>query len=286
MRWGLAFIFLASTCVANAWNALGHQLVAQVAYDNLTPRAKKMCQKYNRAYNKVYPSAHFIAASTWLDVIKTKNMHQYDTLHYIDIPFSTDNTRLPAIPENNALTAMHTAITILSSNTTSDSAKGLQLRILVHVVGDIHQPLHTVTRVSQKLPNGDAGGNLVRVRRSAVGRNLHQYWDRGGGILMGPRKKFHLKQKARQLEKQWPCTALQTDNHLEQWVRDAHLLALQYAYSLVPNQAPSTQYQDKVQQISKQQIALAGCRLATLLNTLAENSVRVTPHVIPSAARD
>ena len=151
-----------------AWNALGHQLVAQVAYDNLTPEAKQMCDKYNAALDSFSPSSNFIVAATWLDQIRMNDIHWFDSVHYIDIPFSTDHTPLPAVPEINALKGIKQAITVLLSNKPSAAEKGLSLRILSHVIGDIHQPLHTVTKVSKHLPRGDLGGNLFLLAKKSM----------------------------------------------------------------------------------------------------------------------
>ncbi len=59
-----------------AWNALGHRVIAEIAYQHLTPTTKKMCSHYNKAINKVYKSERFINAATWLD-----------TLRYQDVPW-------------------------------------------------------------------------------------------------------------------------------------------------------------------------------------------------------
>ena len=86
-------------------------------------------------------------------------------MHYIDIPFSSDGTALPAIDHTNAVWGINHAISILNSNKSNAGDKKLALRLLIHVVGDIHQPLHAVTRVSSQLPEGDLGGNLFPLGR-------------------------------------------------------------------------------------------------------------------------
>lgn len=256
---------------SNAWNALGHQLVAQIAYDNMSPEARKLCNKYNRSYTKISPASNFVVASTWLDVIKRKDVHWFDTLHYIDIPFSTDESQLPAQQKTNALWGVKQALSVLSSSKSSITDKGLSLRILIHLVGDIHQPLHTATKISKSLPQGDLGGNLFILSKNPIGNNLHKYWDNGGGILIGQSKKFQIKNKAHQLEKKWSCASATIQMKPEQWINASHQLALTQVYTLSPYTKPNKRYQLNAQKITEKQIVFAGCRLAKLLNDTVKN---------------
>lgn len=249
-----------------SWNAMGHQLVAQIAYDNLNPQAKKKCTYYHQQINKVYHAGNFVAAATWLDVIRKNDNHWYDSLHYIDIPFSNDATSLPPTERINALWGINNAIAVLVSPKATASDKGLSLRILTHVVGDIHQPLHTAALISQALPKGDLGGNLFPLGKNYAGANLHSYWDNGAGALLGKRKKKQILIKARQLEAKWSCAPANHQSDPEQWVKESHQLAITAVYQLKPGSVPSKNYRFKAQQITEKQIHTAGCRLAALLN--------------------
>jgi hypothetical protein len=254
-----------------AWNALGHQLVAQIAYDHLTPQAKKMCEDYNHYLDSFSPSDSFVDAATWLDRIREHDVHWFDHLHYIDIPYSNDQTKLPPLQEVNALWGIKQAILVLSSDKSSPFDKGLSLRILMHIVGDIHQPLHTITRVSKQLPKGDVGGNLFHLAPNSIGDNLHQYWDNGAGILIGQSKKFQVRNKAGQLEKKWTCKAATAQKKPQQWIKDSHGLAITQVYTMTSHQVPSKRYQLRAQNITQKQIFFAGCRLAMMFNNIAKN---------------
>lgn len=270
----ITLFLLFPVLIANAWNAMGHQLVAQIAYDNLTPAAKKMCNEYTRAYSTVSPSPNFVAAAAWLDLIRLKDIHWYDTLHYIDIPFSKDKTQLPGVQDVNALWGIKQAVSVLSSTKSTAVDKGLSLRILSHLVGDIHQPLHTVTKVSKRLPSGDLGGNLFKLASNPIGDNLHKYWDNGGGVLIGQSKKFQVQNKARQLEEKWSCATALKEKNPRQWIKSSHKIALTQVYKTRPNRVPSKTYQLNAQNISQKQILLAGCRLADLLNGIAKEGYK------------
>lgn len=56
--------------------------------------------------------------------------------------------------------------------------KSMMLRYLVHVVGDVHQPLHSAELIDEKkFPKGDMGGNLFEIKYSPTIVNLHEFWD-------------------------------------------------------------------------------------------------------------
>lgn len=163
------------------------------------------------------------------------------------------------------------AISSLTSRKSNLADKGLSLRILTHVVGDLHQPLHAVTKVSKRFPRGDMGGNLFQLARNPNGRNLHQYWDNGAGVMIGQSKKFKVKNKALQLERKWSCKLAETPKKPEQWVKDSHKIALSQVYTITSHKVPSKRYQLNAQNITQKQILFAGCRLATVLNDIAKH---------------
>lgn len=260
--------------IAYAWTNAGHKLVAQIAYDNLSPDATKMCAKLMRVDIK-HLNTRFVSSSTWLDAIRKKNNHRFDKLHYIDIPFSRDKSKLPSISKINALTGIRQAQSILASPKASKTQKALNLRILIHVLGDIHQPLHTTTEISKAYPDGDQGGNLFPLSRSPAGSNLHRFWDNGGGILLGKSSKKNIAEKAREFESKWPCIIANRQRKAEEWISSSHQLALTQAYTLLPHTKPTEAYQKSAQELSEQQIAFAGCRLAFTLNHIAQQAKRI-----------
>ncbi|BCA95510.1 nuclease [Legionella antarctica] len=264
----LFLLFLA--CNNYAWNAFGHKLVAQIAYDNLTPKARKMCDGYNGTLYSSKPALNFVTAAVWLDQLRKNDVHWFDSLHYIDIPFTRDQTKLPPVQNINALWGIKQAILVLSSQKSSPADKELSLRILTHLLGDIHQPLHTGTKISKHLPKGDLGGNLYPLGKNPIGNNLHQYWDNGAGILLGQRKIIQVRNKASQLEKKWPCSLANDKTKPQQWIKESHKIAMTQVYTASAHKIPSKRYQMHAQNTAQKQILFAGCRLANLLNGIAK----------------
>lgn len=112
--------------------------------------------------------------------------------HFIDNPLwaghGTPPPQLPKAPEVNAVGVVKVLITQLKSNE-SDSEKAYDLGWLLHLVGDLHQPLHVVNGISATLPEGDRGGNLVEIKGTTNGASdLHAFWDEVLGKSAPPEK--------------------------------------------------------------------------------------------------
>jgi hypothetical protein len=188
-------------------------------------------------------------------------MHKY--WHFMDTPFSTDGTPLPPIPTPNAQERIALFRTVLASSS-PDKLKSYDLVWLLHIVGDIHQPLHASTRVSQPDPDGDAGGNLVKLDCAKC--ELHFFWD----DLLGTQNDLKTVVKgARKLPK--PKAALVAKTDEKDWIAESFQEAQQVVYAppVGPGNGPYTlslEYKEAAGRLAKQRVALAGARLAKLLN--------------------
>ncbi|ASQ45966.1 S1/P1 nuclease [Legionella clemsonensis] len=253
-----------------SWNSLGHRLVAQIAYHHLNSHTKQVLNHYNHALDKVYRPQNLINAAVWLDSLRYQNDLWLGPRHYINIPFSLDGTELTEPAEINAVTAIMAAKQLMQDSSVNDFEKGFTLRILLHVIGDIHQPLHAASQFSIEHPKGDQGGNLFPLNNNSIATNLHAYWDRGGGWLNTGKyyNAAQLSKMARRIEKHWPCHVQQMNLDPKFWAQESHQLAVQKAYQIHPGQKPSKSYQQMVKTTSEQRVAIAGCRLAALLNQI------------------
>ena len=264
----ILFLSIINTAPAFSWNALGHRLITQIAYDNLTRHEKSLFNKYNRAVDDKFSNS-LVSASIWLDTIRYRT-HAYDAMHYIDIPFSTDGTPLPSLAKTNAVTAIEHSIQILRSPQTSNRTKGIALRILIHVIGDIHQPLHTATRISWHYPEGDRGGNLVVLHKNKVANNLHAYWDKGAGLFIGKKRygAAWVKKRAAEMEARWPCDVHSADKNAFDWAKESH----EFARNRIYDKTVNDYYQYTAKKMVEQRVALAGCRLAAVLHRVSGRS--------------
>lgn len=254
-----------------AWNSMGHQLIAQIALDNLPPGYVKKLAKLNHEMDAVYPPRRLAQSASWMDEIRFHQNQWFTHYHYDDRYFSDDKTPLPHQRGKHAVWAIRTAIKTLESPQTTPFNKAFSLRLLLHVVGDIHQPLHTIARVTKQHPFGDQGGNDYSIS-SPYGNSLHAFWDNGGGYLLN-RNRHKYKQvlkTAKYIEQRYPCAGLAVNQvNLNAWLKESREKAVRYIYlPLHGKHRVVTGYTKKAQQLSEKQIALAGCRLAKLLEDI------------------
>ena len=267
MQRSLAFFILIMALIPSkpgfTWSASGHKIIAQIAYDQLTPRARQYYVHLNHHLNQRRRST-FVLAAVWLDTLYDPRYLAFKLMHYIDIPESIDGTKVPKLSAMNAIVALQQAKETLQDTRATLVEKTVALRIILHVVGDIHQPLHTITRVSRAHRKGDRGGNDFHLAKNKIGNNLHQYWDKGGGYLSPHLSAATVKNMAKNLVSQWPCPP--DDLNVLHWVQASHLLAIRDAYAIKENEIPSEEYSQTTQRITQQQLVYAGCRLSLLLN--------------------
>jgi len=297
-RAALALVLLTLSAPACAWNRLGHMMVAARAYGELTAAARARASallKLNPSYAQWVAQVSggerderiFMLAANWADDIKSDpgyrndgehpkgadaslNVGYSDTLqhrywHYVDEPFSPDHTPLSGPQVPNALTQITAFRKVLASDA-SDAVKSYDLVWLLHLVGDVHQPLHATSRFTQALPAGDAGGNRVALCLMPCRDQLHAFWDDVLGSSSVPEVAL---QRARRLPRA-PSRLAAIDDE-SRWVQESFELAQQVVYvpPLGPGAGPyslDAHYRAQARKVARQQVALAGERLARLLN--------------------
>jgi hypothetical protein len=257
-------------------------LVATIAQTELKPRARAECDRL-LAIGGDARNADFVTTSPWADDIRGQR-RETGPWHYIDYYFRSDNK--PAINKpdaENVVWAIQKFSAILKDRAKPDAERSEALRFLIHFVGDIHQPLHATSRETDDRPKGDQGGNAFRIVAPAAfsgmsrpPRNLHAFWDFGGGLFHGEPRPLSADSRARidalasSLVKQYPQRSLRAARDLnpEHWAQESFELAKTVVYNLQENTTPTDAYVKQAQAVSGQRITLAGYRLARLLNEL------------------
>jgi hypothetical protein len=203
--------------------------------------------------------------------------HKY--WHFIDLPYSQDGTRLPPVPAPNAETQIAAFRAALGSGA-SDDVKAYDLAWLEHLVGDIHQPLHAATRVSTSMPDGDAGGSSLPLCTRPCSDSLHLFWDRLVGsqsAIEAPSAQTDLATKLRSAEsaaRALPAPDARLAGKMSEttWVQESFDAAKKYVYvePIGPGSGPFTitaVYFETAKRVARERVALAGARLANLINT-------------------
>jgi hypothetical protein len=275
--------------------------VARIAWENMTPQARaraiailqgaapdtRLLQGFGTG---TLPSQQqvrlFLAGATWPDDVRppdgrSAKYHVRDR-HFTDLfwrqnsdfgPFHDEN-RPPDGDLLNDFAGLRTDVT------GSDHARAaVALAWLLHLVGDIHQPLHASGRITNLEPDGDQGGNLFLLETMSNGkrRTLHSVWDNiiadNARRLPAESDDAFMARIASETMHRHPRSEFageigQTD--VRQWARASVRLAQQRVYRapLHRNQAASTTYRRNAFRAADPRIALAGYRLADLLNQL------------------
>lgn len=263
-----------------AWNAEGHVLIAEIAYDHLTPQTKNIAnrlakniyrqlpQPLQTKLNREFPRTPIFAKISVLpDVWHEETVRQvfqtvnapipYDFLsianessshwHYINFPHSDPNNVISALNKMNS--------DLKKSQNENTSA--LLMIYIEHLTGDIHQPTHNML-----------SGNDYCLWLKANGeckKNLHTLWDSGVSFL---KPHANIQKMAVLLQKAYPqqdyIKQIQTTspNH---WSAESHQYA-NFVYSTKKYQKPSRNYDKQGQTIAKERLTLAAYRLVNELN--------------------
>lgn len=270
----------------NGWWSGGHLTVAQIAYEHLEPEVRQKMDSYIDVLTPFYPESNtFVKASNWLDELGPHDLQAFATWHYTNFPYDPDSTlekdrlQLIAATNENAdiVFALEQAIKTLQSKKAKAFEKGLCLRLLIHLVADAHQPLHTTSLYSEQFPHGDLGGNEFKII-SPVANNLHAFWDAALGAVpeLGPTSPFseekihEIGAYAYSLMEKYPPENLPIQSTPSHWVDESHQLASSLVYTIAFNTEPSEEYIEAGKSACEKRLALAGYRLAYILNTLAK----------------
>jgi hypothetical protein len=307
--------------LASAWNHTGHEIIAEIAWQNLTPQARDQVTKILQSHPQYAsllitsstpqedrPHDAFLIAATWPDLVRSVDYsvrYNHPNWHYVDIPYiSTDfpapppsmpimawPTTLPATtnPSStkpaepaNAAQAFLKSLADLKDPQTPAADRAIALAWVEHLVGDIHQPLHATSWFSPTFPKGDQGGNLLIVKSGDRVTNLHALWDEMLGTqqdLPAAQRQAALILAAHPLPNDAPSEKIDfptwAHQSFQQAIKTVYLDGkLQFithdqqtADPKLPVPSLPSDYLDHAQTLSQTNAALAGRRLATLLNT-------------------
>lgn len=168
MRKLLLILLLPTMLFADDWGKTGHRVIGQIAQDNLTPAATS-------AINELLGGETLATVSTWADEMRSNpEFDKYSIWHYVNLPEDKKYHEVEHT-QDNAVIIINKAISILTDDSASNEDKTFYLKFLVHLVGDIHQPLHTGRAA-------DYGGSKIKLKfkgRKAeqTNTNLHVLWD-------------------------------------------------------------------------------------------------------------
>jgi hypothetical protein len=285
------------------WDSGGHEVVATIAGDHLNPKARKAVDELARAMSSPGEPYDAVTLSCWMDDIRRdRTMSDYGRFlswHYIDIGIEPGDPAMAFEPgsdtpeHGNVVLALKRALVVLKGGTDPYiPTPAMACALVLHLVGDIHQPLHCATHYfySGGQLRQDLGGNKEAVINGPpddLKFNLHAFWDSAwrasfdpasGRVVIDPRLQGpgpHDPQSLRAfvdaLEKSPPPAGDQAID-IDQWARESNALARDFVYPGITTTESkkycrlSSAYVARSNQVARQQMVLAGWRLAALLN--------------------
>lgn len=146
------------------WSKTGHRVVGEIASMHLSGRAR-------RSISQLLDGQSLAYVSNFADEIKSDSrFDSYGPWHYVNYPLDKEYTEVTPSPNGDVILGIEKCIQVLEDKKSSREDRIFFLKMLVHFMGDLHQPLH-VGREE------DRGGNDIQVQWFGRGSNLHRVWD-------------------------------------------------------------------------------------------------------------
>lgn len=248
----LSFSMVQATPIEDDWGQTGHRVVAEVATQYLNKKAK-------RAILKLLDGAPLALVSTYADEMKSyKKYDSYYTWHYINMPLDADYDSYKANPEGDLYKGIQKCIQVLKDEDASIEDKQFHLKLLVHFIGDLHQPMH-IGRAE------DRGGNDIRLKWFGRNTNLHSVWDTK--IIE------HFDMSYTEWASNLPTLSWKKQKELQSsevidWVEESQDLAKTIYNATKEGEKLSYLYKDLNLETIRDQLIKAGVRLAGILNDI------------------
>lgn len=247
-------LLLTALCInAFAWGQKGHDVTAYIAEQHLTPTTRAAVESMLDGKSIVYWANWLDNASHQPDMAYTK------TWHYKNIDEGDRYEEAPANPAGDAVTAIKSRIEILTDSTSSDKERLLALKILVHVVGDLHMPLHMGHAT-------DLGGNRIKVKFFNRDNNLHSVWD---SSLPEAARKWSYTEWQQQIDRLNSAQEAEViSGSIDDWAKETVNIASDVYLYFQPNFNISYNDVARWTPVIEEQFLRGGLRLAHLLNSI------------------
>ena len=251
----LGLALLAATPVF-AWGPVAHRVIARVAARHLSPSAR-------HEVKRLLGDESLADVAFWADEIRTRRS---ETLrwHYVDIPVRARDYR-PArdcqlTPRGDCIiAALGRERVALADRTAPDARRADALRFVVHLVGDLHQPLHCAD-------DGDHGGNDVDVKFLGQPDRLHAVWDSGLVTASRLGEAGWVDRVAARLARE-DLRALARGTVVD-WALETHRAAVEHAYVVPRSRVLGRRWIAANEPVVEWQLTLASARLARVINEM------------------
>lgn len=255
MKKNIVAVVISALCVFNcfAWGQKGHDTVAFIAEQHLTDKAK-------HAVDSILAGKSMVYWSNWLDNASHTPEYAYTkTWHYKNIDAGVEFEAMPLNPDGDVVTGLKSQIEVLKSPESTITESVLALKIVIHLVGDMHQPMHMGHKT-------DLGGNRWPVKYFRRDNNLHSIWD---SSLVESAHKWSYTEWQSQIDRESEdVNQTLVKGSIEDWAKETHKIATAIYDSTPQNHEISYDYIAEWTPVIEMQFLKGGLRLAYILNSI------------------
>lgn len=238
---------------AFAWGPKGHDVVAYIAECNLSPQAAERVEQALGGYSMVY-------FANWLDSAShTPEFAYTKTWHYANIDEGFTYQTMDKNPNGDVVQAINQIVSDLKSNKLSPEEEKIKLKMLIHLVGDIHCPLHAGHL-------SDRGGNSVSIHFFDRETNLHSVWD---SSLPEAAHKWSYTEWQRQIDRLPAEDVVPNESGTPiDWLQESFAVCQDIYRNTPAGSTVSYDYISTYTPVVEEQLRRGGHRLAGLLNDI------------------
>lgn len=248
------FATLIISSTAYGWGQKGHDTVAYIAECNLTPEAYKKVTASLGGHSLVY-------FANWMDNASHTPAYAYTkTWHYVNIDEGDTYETSEKNEDGDVLVAINSIVDKLKSHTLAPEEENINLRMLIHLVGDMHAPLHCGHK-------SDLGGNRIYVKHFNSDKKLHSIWD---SALVEAAHKWSYTEWQQQIDKfcSDELRAKYTRGTPRDWLEETFQSCADIYHNTPSGTNISYDYIAHYAPLIESRLLAGGIRLATLLNEI------------------
>jgi len=239
------------------WGREGHRIVAQIAAAQVNKHAQSEIAKL------LDPAETMESIASWADEIRPQRPAT-GPWHYINLPISikAGDWKQYCPPEGCSVGKIGELVAYLKSPAGSRTERAEALKFLIHLVGDLHQPLHSGD-------NHDRGGNDLRITHNGRPGNLHSLWDGALVVELEKQEPGFANDPAHGLG--WFSRYRMRGGDAAKWAWQAHDESKRYAYGKLPADRPAAiteAYMRAATPTVRRQLQRGGIRLGKILNQI------------------
>lgn len=250
----VAALMSATYLMGYSWGQKGHDTVCFIAENHLTDSTKNAVEKLLGGKSIVY-------YANWMDNASNTPEYKWSkTWHYKNIDADKTYETMPLNENGDVVSAILAMTNLLTNDTVKEANKSVALKMLVHLVGDVHQPMH-VGHLS------DRGGNSWKIKFFGSPTNLHSLWD---SRLVESAHNWSYSEWQQQLDRVSfeEQQAIIADGTPDKWCKECYLIATDVYNNTPQEQNYSYDYISGWTPVIEQQFLYGGLRLADLLNSI------------------